>query len=883
MSKITNIAKEEYYKLIEQFYKKGIPNDYMYLVLYILSCYKEGFELEVVTEKSSIDHDNTLFGKEETKLDLYYEQYILVIKNVPEEKRIFLKINQIFSKFLNDQKTSKVISDYLNSSNFDNLVQFSHNDNFGEVFDVFQEIIVAGQGKRIGEFVLPVEVGEFLTKLGNLEPNASVFNPFAGLATFGVHLSDQQTYLGHEINELIWAVAVLRLHAHNRLDYSEFLNADSFGNWPSSRKFDLVIANPPFRLRLSLSQQVEFLEEKFVEGFFLNEGVKLLKPKGKLITIVPQGFLTGHSDKKTRQFLIDQDLLEAVIAFPGGLLMQTNIPFVVLLINKDKRHKNEIAFINGSDFVTKVDRSNKALDSKGLLKEIEGILGENNMLVNEPIAPYSSNTSIPSEFIGKDVISKNDFHLNIDRYQIEKIKGTGLKKVLSIEETLTFKQALDYNESENLHETIYRKSSRTIYVHHVSTKDLKTDPKDFDIDVSSLEKREVGSGKLIYKDTYLVSMIGGNLKPSFLPSRNTIVHLSNDVVPISINTKLIDPHWLVRELNSTKVKEQLKILVTGVIPRLRKEDFLNLKIDVPSIKQQQQEMEEIQGLEKRVDDLESDIIEQNSYLRHTVAGPLSDLDHAIKAIHTIIKNLSKNEMPHILKTKISDKHLYTLGEHIEDSKKHVAFIIDTIANKLNTSQSIEHKKLEKLNVLSLLKKYVKRKNENANSLGYSIDFDFDKDFFNDHLNEHFDVILGNKELINVLLDNMIDNASKHAFSKDKENRIEIYAWGYDEDVANKRICFTIANTGNPLPKGITLNDLKKRGYGKGSNQGDGFGLYLVNEIVRKHRGDWFLTDDSFEEALRPVDRSLSFGGKTFAIPSIEFVTTFSFNFPILEE
>src|SRR5690606_24368611 len=133
-------------------------------------------------------------------------------------------------------------------------------------------------------------------------------------------------------------------------------------------------------------------------------------------------------------------------------------------------------------------------------------------------------------------------------------------------------------------------------------------------------------------------------------------------------------------------------------------------------------------------------------------------------------------------------------------KKHISFIVDTMANKLSSSQSIEQKKLVKLNLLNHLEQYVNRKNENTASLGYSIDFDFDKDFFNSTPNAHFEFILGNRELMNTLLDNMIDNADKHAFMEGMKKKIKIYVWGYDEDVANKRIFFTIANTGKPLPQ-----------------------------------------------------------------------------------
>ncbi|MFD0797202.1 N-6 DNA methylase [Maribacter chungangensis] len=880
MNNDANIQKEEYIKLIDKLYSFGMSNENVYLVLYILTCFKEGLELEVITEKSSINDDNTLFGKEENRLDLYYEKTRFAIKNIPEEKKIFLQVNDVFNKTIKDKRTSKVIIEYFQSDMIEQLEQYANSDNFEEVFDAFLEIIVGVQGKRGGEFVLPIEIGRFLIMLANLEGNASVFNPFAGLGTFGIELTEHQQYLGHEINALTWAVAVLRLNAHNRISHSDFLNADSFRNWPSSRKFDLVIANPPFRLRLSKKQQAEFSGEKFVEGFFLKEGIKLLEAKGKLITIVPQVFLTGHGDKKVRQFLVDKDLLEAVISFPGGLLMHTSIPFEILLINKNKTHKNEIVFFHGSEYVTKVNRYDKWFNAEGLLDEIRKTLGVQDSHVNEPETAYIPEGTLLPEFVSQDLIAENDYYLNLKRYWVDRIKGTALRDVIKIEKTISFREALKH--FENTDEINYTERSPFMEFKHISTKDLKVDPKDFDINIEFIENKRVRNGKFINEDTYLVSLIGSNLKPSFLSPGNEIIHISNDVIPFTINEKLVDPNWLVRELNSTKVKDQLEVLVTGVIPRLRKQDFLNLKIHLPSLKEQREEIGKIQGLEKQVDDLESNIIEQNSYLRHTVAGPLSDLEHALNNIETIIKNISKNEMPQILDAKVSDNHLYTLGEHIEDSKKHVAIILDTIATKLSSSQSIEQKKLEKLNLLKHIDNYIKRKNENRTSLGYSIEFDFDRDFFNSSPNTHFEYVLGNKELINTLLDNMIDNAVKHAFIEGEKNLIEIYVWGYNEDTANERIFFTMANTGKRMPKNITLDVLKKRGFSNSSKQGDGFGLWLVNEIVRKHKADWFLVDDLGTDNA-PEIRYSNILGRNIQRPKDDCVTKFSFSFPILEE
>lgn len=870
----------EVVKIIEEFSSFGISNRNLYLVLYLLTIRKEGFLFNVVTEKSPIHDDGLLFQNEENRLDLFYNRSRLELKNVPEEKILFLKINEIFSRIFDDSKGVEFLKYYSNSNLLEELNYFSQADNFGEVFDTFLEVIVGFQGKKMGEFILPTEIGEFLIDLGRLKNNASVFNPFAGLATFGINLTDNQTYLGHELDELIWAVSILRLNAHTRLLKSEFLNANSFGNWPTSRKFDLVIANAPFKLKLTKNQQINFSGEKQVEAFFINEGIKLLKPQGKLITIVPTSFLNNHSDKRTRQMLVEKDLLEAVITFPSGLLMQTSIPFVVLLINKNKVHKKKIAFVHGEEHVLNVNKYNKWFYGEGLLEEITDFLRSEDEKAKKPSNAFIPEGTLVPEFINQSEILNDNYYLDIKRYWLDRIKGTSLKSAITPVKTISFKNALQY--FEELEEVNYTQNISFMDFSHVSSKDLKVDIKDFTLSIDSLEKKRVRSGKFVNTDVFLVSLVGENLKTTFLPIHNNIIHLSNDVFPFTLNEKLINPDWLVREFHNTKVKDQIKVLVNGVVPRLKKEDFLNIKIDIPSIKEQLEEIGEIQGLEKKVDELESDIIEQNSYLRHTVAGPLSDLDHALAAIDIILNNLSKKEFPNILATKISDNHLYTLGEHIIDSKKNVAMILDTIANKLNSSQTVEQKQLEKLNLCKHLERYAKRKNENSKSLGYSIDIEFDDDFFNSVPNKHFEFILGNKELINTLLDNLVENAVKHAFSPNKNNRIEIYIWGYDEDSSNRRISFTVANTGKGLPKDTALNELKKRGFSKSDKSGDGFGLYLVNEIVRKHKGDWFLVNDLWPEGINET-RYLTNSRMNYAMPKSDLTTKFSFNFPILEE
>ena len=87
--------------------------------------------------------------------------------------------------------------------------------------------------------------------LADLKKDAKVFNPFAGLASFGVYLDQGQDYFGQELNQKTWALGALRLMAYEWPGSSKYVCDDSILHWPyESEKFDLILSSPPFGMRL---------------------------------------------------------------------------------------------------------------------------------------------------------------------------------------------------------------------------------------------------------------------------------------------------------------------------------------------------------------------------------------------------------------------------------------------------------------------------------------------------------------------------------------------------------------------------------------------------------------------------------------------------------
>merc|ERR1739841_57731 len=82
---------------------------------------------------------------------------------------------------------------------------------------------------------------------------------------------------------------------------------------------------------------------------FVQHMITSLRPDGVMGVVVPHGVLfRGGSEKKIRQGILEDDLLETVIGLPANLFYGTSIPAVVLIINKQKPkyRRWKVLFIN---------------------------------------------------------------------------------------------------------------------------------------------------------------------------------------------------------------------------------------------------------------------------------------------------------------------------------------------------------------------------------------------------------------------------------------------------------------------------------------------------------------------------------------------------------
>lgn len=718
------------------------------------------------------------------------------------------------------------------------------NENFSEIFDFLLYKLLLTQGRISGESILPYEISRFLSDIVDLPENSSIYNPFAGLASFGViNKKNTQKYFGQEINSSTWSYGLLRLIAHNKVQNSEYSLGDSVASWnPLDESYDLVIGNPPFKLKnfnynSKLIGKVHSLEE-----FIIVRGLECLTKKGKVVTLVSNSFLSSAtSEYRLRKYLIENDLLDTVVSFPGGLLKNTSIPFSALVINKAKKNNGRVRFIDSTLLIDLKSKRDKKLD----LNKVSLI---NTELKNESI-----------RFVNNREIIQSDFNLDYRRYFLIESEGLQLS---SFAEIIKGKRIQNGSKGK-----------------FIRIRDLKNDKLDFHLNINDIEEQEVtGLAHEISESCLLIAVRWDSLKPTYFKYEGIPIVLSSDILALKVDTGILNIDYLINELYTDSVLIQVDAFRYGTtVKTLAKNDLLNTRIVIPELNEQIAKVKGVREgiakkkemdleLFKRIHGLEDEIAEQNSYLRHVLAGPTSNLTSAYKNMVTILQSAIFNERPEVLQLRVSEKHPNTLGKYLDIIERDLEKIKNAVSGKLNVTTRIKNIQLKPIEITSFLEQYVNEIKENPNK-NYTIKFEIDEESFLDSSGEAEPAfILADEGLLRDLLDNTISNAVAHAFTTNGNNRIELFLIRDVDIDSENELQILISNTGNKLPSGFSFKGFVSKGTMFGDNAGEGFGGWYINEIIRKLNGYLDIIDETGPEG----------------IPDTDLVTSFEINIPILK-
>ncbi|KVV16022.1 N-6 DNA methylase [Flavobacterium sp. TAB 87] len=799
------------------------------VVLLLVSLYKDGVICEkTFTNNFSLSDLKTLIF--ESNLDKETKDTYLLIFDVLSDS-----LSKVFSQPLG----------YLNFHLFQNGKEML-SENFSNVIDDIIYKISKSQGRHAGEFIQPLELTRLMCGLANLSMNSKVFNPFAGLASFDIYLNKNQEFFGQELNKKTWALGALRLMAYGKRVSSEYICEDSILNWPkNTEKFDLIISNPPYGVRFGNNYKGVEHEFRTIEQFLIKNGVDSLSENGKLIVLLPQGFLfRGMQEERLRTLLIEEDLIDTIISLPGGLLLNTGIPLIILVLDRNKKLPGRVKFVDAKNFVNLKGPREKVLNDQELLSQIMDTsiidYSDNQNVVNEPSETYNSTSSAKINYLVRLVdnsqIKENDYNLSVTRYFQEHIEGVKLRDIIEPYRGLR----------GNLPET-----GKLIRI-----RDLKDDNVNFLLDDKAVEETELNRHMIhqIDESCLLLAIRWKTLKPTFFEYKGSPIFKSQDIFSAKIKQVKIDEvniAYLINELQSEYVQKQLDSYRLGAtIPFIRQVDLLNVVIKLPSLEEQHAKVSGIIELSSKLKELEvekenllkgikKEETESSTSLSHILGKPLLSIGSSLE----IIQNTLSKVYPEWKDLLISETKQFYMIDAFESISKNVKYIQE-LADENTALVSVYSFNLIEINFLKFLSEFVKNEKKSLKN-NIDIKLDIHEDIKEQMNNKVF--VFGNEQKLKIVLINLIDNAKNHAFIEpDMENKINIeilpftrnereaYLLNYDINGRKSYVEIRISNTGKPFPKDFTLEDYTRKNFAVGKTRNRGLGGYEVNEIIKAH-------------------------------------------------
>lgn len=694
-------------------------------------------------------------------------------------------------------------------------------ENFSEIFDFTLDKVVQAQGRFSGEFLQPIELTRVICAIADLPENSRVFNPFAGFASFAVFLNKGEDYLGQELNQKTWALGALRIMAYDRPGMSKYACDDSILNWPNEvEKFDLVVANPPYGMRLG-NQYQDILLGDSIEEYLIKKGVDSLKSDGKLIALLPDGFLfRGGSELELRRSLIEKDLVDTLIYLPRGLIFNIGISLVILVIDKNKKNSGKVRFIDATKFVESKNSKEKKLNDYAL----NGVFSGSNK--NSDLVRIVDNQKI-IEF---------DYNLNVLRYFQKDIEGVRLGVLLEIIRG--------------------RRNQLPDNGKLIRIRDLKNDKVDFTLDVSNIEASEGPKSQLrLIDETCLLLAVSWNtLKPTLFKFSDTPIFLPIDILAFKINEEKVDIAYLINELHADYVQEQLKnYRLEGAVPRIIKEDLLNIIIKLPSLEEQKVEVRvlaelsrDIEALIKEQHSVQSDV-EVSKYnefasLKHTLGRPRQNiLDWTDNLIHFL--NVERSGIEELNKAFL-EFYETDIFSALKEIKRDINFMTEVLEKGENgfMVEDFEKTIIPLSDINSLIN------NLSSNNFNFRIEKLLLK---GERLKDRG--ISGNRVLLKTLIDNVLTNAHKYGFQNKEHGNEVVFELMEIED----NLSLEIRNNGNSFPKNFDREKFITKYSTADSKSGTGLGGYDIHRIATEFLNpDWELILN--EDPIYPVKFNFQF-------------------------
>lgn len=301
-----------------------------------------------------------------------------VEKDNPKLKRV---LDKSYARWRVDEALPGLIDEF-------SKIPFNHGalkakDILGHIYEYFLGEFSIAAGKRGGEFYTPKSIVGLIVEM--LEPfEGRVYDPCCGSGGFFVQSErfvlehggkiGQLSIYGQEFNPTTWRLASMNM-AIRGLDFD-------FGKEPASTytrpqhpdlRADFIMANPPFNMK-AWKEGVKDDDPRWKYGVppdgnanfaWMQHMIHHLAPHGSMALLLANGSMSSNTNNEgeIRKAIIEADLVECMVALPGQLFTNTQIPACIWFLTRSKAERKgrrsrhgEVLFIDARNLGYMKDR-----------------------------------------------------------------------------------------------------------------------------------------------------------------------------------------------------------------------------------------------------------------------------------------------------------------------------------------------------------------------------------------------------------------------------------------------------------------------------------------------------------------------------------------------
>lgn len=239
-------------------------------------------------------------------------------------------------------------------------------DILGHIYEYFLGEFALAEGKKGGQYYTPKSIVSLIVNM--LQPfKGRVYDPAMGSGGFFVQSEDfiaqhagkstkgggnkasgQISVYGQESNPTTWKLAAMNM-AIRGIDFN-------FGGGPGDTlqndlhpdlRADFVMANPPFNMKEWWNEKLAN-DPRWLPGCtppqgnanfaWLQHMLHHLAPTGSLALLLANGSMSSNTngEGEIRKRLVEDDFVECMVALPGQLFTNTQIPACIWFLTRDK-------------------------------------------------------------------------------------------------------------------------------------------------------------------------------------------------------------------------------------------------------------------------------------------------------------------------------------------------------------------------------------------------------------------------------------------------------------------------------------------------------------------------------------------------------------------